>query len=76
VPDGVGGLGAVVGLEVGDEVERAAVVGAVVDAAQRLDAQGVVAAAERPRHEVREVHARARAADDARRSVDAVALGG
>jgi hypothetical protein len=76
VSDGVGGLGAVMGLEVGHEIERPAVVGAVVDAAQRHDAQGVVAAAERPRHEVRGVHARARAADDARRSSGVVALGG
>jgi hypothetical protein len=34
VPDGVSGLGAVMGLEVGHEIERPTVVGAVVDAAQ------------------------------------------
>ena len=74
--DGVGSLGAMIGLEVGNEVERASVVGPVVNAAQRHDAQGVVATTDRPRDEMGGVHARVRAADDARRSVDAVALGG
>ena len=66
VADGGRGLGAVAGLEIRHEVEPPAVIGAVVRAAERDDAQRVVAAPEAARHEVRRVDRRAGAADAAR----------
>jgi hypothetical protein len=57
-------LGAVAGLELGEKVELAAVVEPVVSPAQRDATVGVVAAAERARHEMRGID-RPPAADEA-----------
>ncbi len=51
--DGVRRLGPVLGLEVRDEVKRAAVIAPVARSAERDDAQRVIAPAETPRHEMR-----------------------
>ena len=57
-------LGAEAGLDVRQQVERAAVVATVARAAERNHAVGVIAAAERARHEMRRVD-RPLAADEA-----------
>lgn len=55
VAERVGELGAPGRLEVGQEIERSRVVGAVAGSAERRHAVGVVAAAERAGREVRRV---------------------
>ena len=73
--DRVRALGTPGGLEVGQQVELAAVVGPVVMAAQRHDAQRVAAPAQRPRDQVRRVDpAGGRAPDGARAAGDGEAL--
>ena len=67
-------LAAVARLEVWEQVELAAVVGAVAAAVQRNDAVRLVAAAERARHQVGGID-RPRAADEALPSGDLGALG-
>jgi hypothetical protein len=75
VPDGVRGLAPEARLEIPHEVQSPAVVGAMVQPAQRDDAVGVIAAAERPRDDVRRVDLGRGAADDAGTPGDLVALG-
>ena len=75
MPDGVRGLGPQVGLQVGHEVKRAAVIAPVAVAAQRDDAQRVVAAAEAARDDVRRVDPRRAVARQAAQPGDLRALG-
>jgi hypothetical protein len=75
VRDGVRCLAAKARLEIGHEVEATAIVGAVVQPAQRHDAVGVVAPAQRARDHVRRVDRRRDAAGDASLPSDLVALG-
>ena len=65
VPDGVGELCPPPGLEVGQQVQLAGVVGAVALPACRHDAERVAAASQRPRDQVRRVDPEGRCADDA-----------
>ena len=74
VCDGVRGLGAVARLKLRDEVQGAAVVAAMTGSTERHDAQRVIAAAERARHEVRGIDPRRGAADQAAFARDLGAL--
>src|SRR5205807_9180460 len=62
-------------IEVWEQVEVAAVVGAVMQSAQRDATHGLAASAARPRHEMRRVDSLVGAADDAAPSGDRGALG-
>ena len=76
VQDGMRELDAEHGFEVGQEVQLAAVVGAVMLSAERGDAVGVVAAAQRAGDQVCRIDARRLVADDATLAGDLGALGG
>jgi hypothetical protein len=76
VQDSMRELGAEHGFEMGQEVQLAAVVGAVMLSAERDDAVGLVAAAQRAGNQVRRIDARRLAADDAPLALDLDALGG